>query len=210
MTTRGRRPDVGSYTCGFLVERKDNTVGDERLEIPHLAFQRLPVSDRKAISAQALEHGNRGDRQPPEISQIGQRTFTNVTIPSAQLRQSVGIKYGRLVAHPGSAFPFHELSGKQVTFRRRDVSETGNCQGENPGGRRSDINVLSVMPAQQGDDLSLKTPATPLSVRCNSLAKRNRDANGARNRRWLGNGSVTHNQNSTRLVLEVGSVIIPP
>ena len=210
MTTGGRGPDVGSYPCGFLVERKDNTVRDERLEIPHLAFQRLSVSDRKAISAQALEHGNRGDRQPPEVSQVGQRAFTNVTIPSAQLRQSVGIKYGRLVAHPGSAFPFHKLSGKQIAFRRRNVSETGDGQRKNARRRRSDINVLSVMSAEQGDDLSLETPAAPLRVRCNSLAKRNRDANGARNRRWLGNGSVTHNQNSTRLVLEVGSVIIPP
>ena len=58
------------------------------------------------------------------------------------------------------------------------------------------------MPAQQGNHLSLETPATSIRIRCNSLAERNWDANGARNRRFLGvdNGSLTHNQNSTRLV----------
>ena len=99
MTARGRGPEIGRYAGGFLVERKNNTVGDERLEGLHLPFERLPVSDRGTISAQALEHRNRGDRQPPEVSQVLQRSFVDVRISSAQLGQRVGIEHGRHAVH---------------------------------------------------------------------------------------------------------------
>lgn len=102
----------------------------------------------------------------------------------------------------GSDLRFPELSGEKVTFRNRNVGETGNCQRKNPGRPRSDIDVLSVVPAEQGNHPSLETPAASLRIRCNSLAERGRDANGARNRRFLrvGGGSMTHHQNSTGLV----------
>ncbi len=86
MTARSRRPDIGSHAGGFLVERKHNTVGDEGFESLHLPFQRLPVPDCDTISAQTLEHCHRGDRQPPEVSHVRQRSFADVRIPSAQLR----------------------------------------------------------------------------------------------------------------------------
>jgi len=67
------------------------------------------------------------------------------------------------------AFPLPELSGEQVTFRLWNVGETGDCQRENPVRPRSDIDILSVVTAQQGDHLSLETPATSLCIRRDPL-----------------------------------------
>jgi hypothetical protein len=169
ITACGRGPDLGSHAGGFMVERKHDAVGDEHLEGLHLPFERLPVPDRHTISAQALEYCHRGDRQPTEVGKVGLRSIADVGIPSAQLRQCVRIEQGRLTVH-GSAFPLPELSGEQITFRRRNIGETGYCQRENPVRPRSDIDILSVVTAQQGNHLSLETPATSLCIRGDPLA----------------------------------------
>ncbi len=58
------------------------------------------------------------------------------------------------------------------------------------------------MAAQQGHHLPLEAAAAALRIRCNPLAKGNRHANGARDRRLLGlnDDCLTHNRNGTRLV----------
>jgi len=211
MTACDRRPDVGRHVGGFLVERKHDAVGDERLESLHLPFERFAVADRHTISAQALKHCHRGNGQSPEVGEVLQRSFADARISSAQLRQRVGIEDSGLTLH-GSAFPLPELSGEQVTLRRRNISETGDCQCKDPGRSRSDVDILAVVPAQQGDHLSLETPATSLRIRGDSLAECTRNANGACDRGFLRVdwGSLTHNQNSTRLVSRTAPILFFP
>ena len=94
-------------------------------------------------------------------------------------------------------------------MRSWNISETGNRQCKDAGGPRSHIDILTVVPAQQGDHLSLETPATSLRIRGDSLAERNGNANGARNRRFLrmDSGSFAHNRNRTKLVLNVPATV---
>lgn len=99
MTACSRGPDLGSHSGSLFVERKHNTVCDECLESLHLPMQRLPVSNRDTISAQAFEHRDRSDRQPAEFSQVGQRLFADARLPSAELRQRVGVEDRRLTIH---------------------------------------------------------------------------------------------------------------
>jgi len=44
---------------------------------------------------------------------------------------------------------------------------------------RSDVDILPIVVAQQGDHLAIEAPATPLRVRCDFLAEPGRKADGA-------------------------------
>jgi len=112
MASRQRGPNLSSHVCSFLIERKHNAIRGKGLERLHLPFERLPIPDGDTIPTHAFEDGYRSDRQSPEIGQVGQRSFGNVRISSAQLRQRVGIEHGRLVHE--SEFSLSKLAGEKV------------------------------------------------------------------------------------------------
>jgi len=84
LATRCTGPDVGRHTRRFLVEGKDDAVGDERLEGLELPLKRLPIANRKAISSQAFEYRYRGYRQASEASQIRECTLPDDRVAAAQ------------------------------------------------------------------------------------------------------------------------------
>jgi hypothetical protein len=59
----GRR-EIGSH----IVDRQNNASLNQRFERLQLALKRLARSNRRAITPQALEHGNRADGEAPTPS----------------------------------------------------------------------------------------------------------------------------------------------
>jgi hypothetical protein len=88
-------------------------------------------------------------------------------------------------------------------LRRWYVGETGDCERKDARGRRSDIDVLAVVPAQQRDHLTLETPATSFRISSDSLTEGSGNANRSRNR-FLGvtDSALFHNQNDTTVVMK--------
>jgi hypothetical protein len=52
------RPDFSCYAGSVTIERKDDTISDERLECMHLSLERLAVANRTTISPQTFEYSD--------------------------------------------------------------------------------------------------------------------------------------------------------
>ena len=60
------------------------------------------------------------------------------------------------------------------------------------GGARSDVDVLTIVPTENGQHLTLETPTTPLGVGGNPVPEANGKPNGSRDDSILGGSRACH------------------
>lgn len=73
-------------------------------------------------------------------------------------------------------------------------------------GARGDVNVLAIVPAQQGDDLSLKAPSTSVCICGKPVSQGGGKPDGACDRHVLGDSGAVHNVKTTKLLFRAVSI----